>query len=90
MQGALTGRRHRLEVVSGRLAGVSPLARLAGGYAYAADGNGKPVVSVRQVKPGDALAVTVMDGKILAQVRGTEDRPAVRQNGGQDGETGVD
>ena len=57
-------RRERLNGLSGRLAGVSPLGTLERGYAIVRHREAEAVVrSVTQVAPGDALSVRVADGE---------------------------
>lgn len=72
MRRRLEQRRHRLEVDAERLKGLSPFARLEGGYAYVEDEEGRNVRSVSQVQPGQEIAVRVSDGVILAGVTGVK------------------
>jgi len=66
---SLTLRRERLDGLSGRLVGVSPLGTLERGYAIVRHREtGSVVRSVGQVAPGDALGVRVADGEFEAQV----------------------
>ncbi|MBO4864464.1 MAG: exodeoxyribonuclease VII large subunit [Eubacterium sp.] len=63
--------RRRLEVSIARLDGLSPTAKLKGGYGYveALDKSAKdmkPVRSVKDVKPGDKMNITMHDGVISA------------------------
>lgn len=58
--------RHRLALISGRLSGMSPLEKLSQGYGFLGDRDGKKVVSVRQIKPGDVLNIHIRDGRIRA------------------------
>lgn len=59
---------HRLQLLTARLDGKSPTAKLIGGFGYVEDEKGRPVNAVHQVKNGQALAVTVHDGVIHAKV----------------------
>ncbi len=72
MRRHLEQRRHRLEVDTGRLKGLSPFARLMSGYAYVEDGEGRNVRSVSQVQPGQEIKIRVGDGVILAEAICTE------------------
>ena len=64
-----TGARHRLAVLAAQMEAVSPLGRLAAGYAWLTDGEKRPVRSVRQLKAGDDLYASLSDGTVRAQVR---------------------
>lgn len=60
-------RYHLYEVLLTRLNGLSPTARLTGGYGYI-EHDGRPLTSVKNVKEGDDLSVTVCDGTIHGSV----------------------
>ncbi len=64
---------HRLEILSERLSGLSPLRRLTGGYGYISSKDG-PVNTIAQVEKGTILTVRVWDGTITAQVTGKEEK----------------
>ncbi len=68
----LLDRKHRLEILAGRLQGLSPLEKISGGYGFLMDGQGKRVVSVSQIKRGDALEIRVRDGRIQARAEAAE------------------
>lgn len=68
----LLDRKHRLEILASRLQGLSPLEKISGGYGFLMDGQGKRVVSVSQIKPGDALEIRVRDGRIQARAEAAE------------------
>ena len=72
MEEILTDRKHRLSLLSERLAGVSPLHKMGGGYAYVSDERLHSVSSVAQVQTGDRLNVSVKDGTIHAVVSQVE------------------
>lgn len=72
MRQKLTARKHRLELLAGKLHAVSPAARLSGGYAYVAGENGKPVLSTVQVKEEDTVRITLKDGVLRAVVKEIE------------------
>lgn len=60
--------RHGMALLAGRLDAMSPLKRLESGYAYVADEKGNMLDSVKKLKTGDAMTVTMKDGSILARV----------------------
>jgi len=70
-QTKLVKRRHRLELLAGRLHAVSPAQRLSGGYAYVTR-EGAPLISVEGVAVSDRLNITVKDGSIQARVESVE------------------
>ena len=57
----------RLEVSIARLDGLSPTAKLKGGFGYI-ESDGKAVTSVNDVAKGDRIEVTVHDGTLKAEV----------------------
>ena len=59
-------RRHQFELLLAKLDGLSPTAKLTGGYGYIADSKGAPICSVRNVKEHDSISVTVQDGTMEA------------------------
>jgi exodeoxyribonuclease VII large subunit len=72
MEGALRAKRHELSLYIERLKGLSPLEKLNSGYSYVEDDIGQNIRSVRQVKEGQPIRITVRDGCIGAQVRSVE------------------
>lgn len=68
----LNEKKHRLELLAGRLDGLSPLKRLSGGFAYVADEKGMRVDRAEMVKPGDVLEITWRDGSVRAEVTKAE------------------
>ncbi len=72
MQRKLLDRKHRLELLAGRLQGLSPLEKISGGYGFLTDGGGRRIVSASRVKPGDRLEIRVRDGRILARAETVE------------------
>jgi len=68
-------KRQRVELAAERLAGLSPVARLEGGYAVASK-DGRVIKEIAQVNPGDAISIDVTDGTILAQVQDVQKRQA--------------
>ena len=65
--------RHTLELLSGRLQGLSPAAKLDSGYVYIEDENHRAVRSVSMVKKGDALRLRLCDGSIRTLVEQIEE-----------------
>ncbi len=55
--------RHRLNLQSERLHGLSPTARLTGGYVFAQDKEGRPVASVEQLKIHRTIHLIFSDGE---------------------------
>lgn len=68
----LSDRRHRLELLSGRLHGLSPLAKISNGYGFLEGSGGHRIESVSQVRPGDEVLIRVLDGTIRTEVSETE------------------
>lgn len=60
--------RKRLEIVSGKLWGLSPLRKLSQGYGYVTDMEGNRLASVMQTQPGEEIRVQLADGTIEAEV----------------------
>ena len=63
--------RHRLSVYLERFEGLSPLKKLNQGYSYVSDQNKRTLTSVEQVQNGDTIYISVTDGMIEAEVKGT-------------------
>lgn len=62
-------RQTQLSALTHRLDGVSPLATLKRGYAKVAHKeDGKPIASYQDAKPGDAIAIALAEGKLLATI----------------------
>ena len=64
--------RYRLQLLASRLDDLSPLKRLSAGFAHVSLEPGKTLRSVRQVKAGDVLDISVKDGRISASVQNVE------------------
>ena len=60
-------RKHRLEVMIARMHGLSPTAKLIGGFGYVT-ADGKPVTDVGAVKPDDNILIRLHDGEIETKV----------------------
>lgn len=67
MQANLREKRHRMGIYVEKLRGLSPLDKLAAGYGFVTDQDGKRVYSTAQVGPGDLLTIYVSDGRIRAR-----------------------
>jgi exodeoxyribonuclease VII large subunit len=68
MKGKLEQNLHRYEMLLARMNGLSPTAKLTGGYGYIADHNQQPIKSVMDVKEKDSFTVTIRDGQIEGRV----------------------
>lgn len=68
---ALDRKKYELALLAERMKGLSPLERLSRGYAFAAGGDGRMINSVGQVKTGDRISISVLDGEIKACVEDT-------------------
>ena len=66
MGSKMTGARHRMELLAGSLAHLSPLARLSGGYGFVSTPDGRAVCSVTDIRPSDTFRVRLRDGLIDA------------------------
>ena len=64
----ITQYRERLNALAASLDALSPLKVLSRGYAIARRGNGKAVVSTRDVASGDKLELTLSDGSVDCRV----------------------
>lgn len=53
---------HRLELYAQRLHGLSPTAKLIGGYGYLSDQSGQPVLSTAQISEGDEVQLPSLTG----------------------------
>ena len=73
MEAILKDYKHKLGLMSETLNGLSPLAKLQGGFSYVADEKGKNVKSIKNVKTDDVLKVYVSDGVIESKVTGEEE-----------------
>lgn len=67
----LVNGRHLLARESAKLEALSPLGILSRGYAVAADGSGKVLTSVDNVRIGDPITLTLTDGTVGATVNET-------------------
>lgn len=66
---AYDARKHRFEVLLTELNGLSPTAKLVGGFGYVTK-DGIPVKSKNDVNAGDSIKIKMHDGDISATVKG--------------------
>ncbi len=69
MQQFLSNKKHQCDLLATRLHGLSPTAKLIGGYGHIENGTGDSLKSVDDVKIEDTLRITVWDGTIDAVVK---------------------
>ena len=72
IEARLRGTRHKLELLAGRLHGLSPLLRLSGGYSYLTDSEGKALRSVSRLQRGEEVTGYLRDGSFRAEVKEIE------------------
>ena len=70
MDSSLAEKRHRMELLAGSLAHLSPLARLSGGYGFVSGMDGRALRSVTDLEEGDIFRVQLRDGRIDAAAVG--------------------
>lgn len=68
MEKILGDSKYQLNVLAGRLDGMSPLKRLESGFAYVSGPDGKMIDSVDRVAPGDRVDITLADGTVKTEV----------------------
>ncbi|MBR0409969.1 MAG: exodeoxyribonuclease VII large subunit [Eubacterium sp.] len=66
MEQILSEKKHRMDILSGKLTALSPSERLRGGYVFAQDDRGHPISSVSQLTAGQAFTLIFADGQIRA------------------------
>ena len=71
MKNRLAEERHTLGLYLERYKGLSPLYKLNQGYSFVADKDGNGITSVKQVDRGELVEISVTDGVIEAEVRGS-------------------
>ena len=71
---AFAEKKHRFEMLVNSLNGLSPTAKLVKGFGYISV-EGRPLVSVEEVKSGDGLVVEIHDGQVEAKVTGVHKKP---------------
>ena len=67
MERQLTQKKHELELAAERLEAHSPVKKLSQGYAFVSDASGRGVREAARVRPGDLLAVHMLDGTVYAE-----------------------
>ena len=73
MEQMVLTRKHRLELLAGRLHAVSPAARLSGGYTFVTTKENRPLKSVKDVAIQDTVKVSLADGAFTARVEQIEE-----------------
>ncbi|MCQ2492006.1 MAG: exodeoxyribonuclease VII large subunit [Lachnospiraceae bacterium] len=68
MHNKKTSMDHQLMMYLEKLNGLSPSAKLIGGFGYISDEGSHPVTHVAQVKEGDSICIQISDGKIHGKV----------------------
>ena len=68
MKQVLLKKKHVLALYIEKMKGLSPLEKLNKGYAFVADEQGKAVKTIKAVKTGDTVSISVTDGEIHAVV----------------------
>lgn len=66
--------RHRLDILTERMKGLSPLDKLSKGYAIVTDEKQNVIRSVNGLSAGDAIKVELMDGDVTASVMSIQSR----------------
>lgn len=69
----IKSRRNRLTLLTSKLEGGSPLKKLESGFAYVTDEKERRLKSVKQVRKGEKLRLTLTDGYVETQVLKTEE-----------------
>lgn len=72
MKDRLDRNRHLLDIYIEKMRGLSPLDKLNSGYSYVRGADGRNIRSIRQAGVGSEIEIYVRDGKINAEVTGTE------------------
>lgn len=80
MDTALQMNRHKMEILAGSLAHLSPVARLSGGYGFVSSVRGGALRSVRDIRPEDRFNVRLKDGVIEAVAETVTETEALFQN----------
>ena len=68
MNRKITGARHRLALTAECLKGVSPLEKIASGYAWVSSEQEEHLKNAAQMAPGDRITLRFADGKVKADV----------------------
>ena len=67
IENIVTAKRHKTQLYAQTIEGLSPIARLSGGYALVTGSDQRLVASVERVHTGDVLTISVTDGDIEAK-----------------------
>lgn len=70
MQQILRQKKQALELMAGRLDGLSPVKKLAQGYSCTQDKDGKTISSIYQVQKGEDVTIHLSDGVLRANIIG--------------------
>ena len=81
MEGKLKENRHRLSLYVERFTGLSPLRKLNQGFSYVSDQEKRTLTSVKQVKNGDTIYISVTDGTIEAKVNSIKKEERIHVQG---------
>ena len=81
MEGKLKENRHSLSLYVERFTGLSPLRKLNQGFSYVADQEKRTLTSVKQVKNGDTIYISVTDGTIEAKVNSIKKEERIHVQG---------
>lgn len=73
----LDARRWRLQSMATRLEALNPRSVLSRGYAWVARPDGRPVIRVEDLHPGDSIDAVLVDGQVRAVVASVRPDPAV-------------
>lgn len=65
----LQNKKSQMALFAGRLDGLSPMKKLAQGYAYTVDAQGHNITSTSQVAEKDAVWIYVSDGKLKTEIK---------------------
>ncbi len=82
MNRKLEDRRHRMQLLAGRLDGCSPLKKLQQGYSYTETERGEALHRISQVRVGERVTIHVTDGRILARAEQCETVERSADDGG--------
>lgn len=80
MEANISDGKHKMQKITAMLEGLSPLKRLLAGYGYASGADGKHIVSVDDVSPGDKINLRMYDGLIRAVTVDTEKYKSNEEN----------
>lgn len=61
-------RKHKLKLLAARLGGLSPLARISGGFGYLEGEDGHGIKSIEDLQCGELVKIRVSDGSFRAKV----------------------